>query len=172
MTTISELREDRWILVEGPSSGDAEFTSQWLQAAIEADRLLKDYYSNDPIFRSRIDRLEVVYIIEFASSAMTFVEMWLKGPNVFSLGLSEWATEFFAIMVPTGFFTRTGDRYQMTIPKDLKIETIKNSLLQFAATEDSEYDLHPESLLTTVTQQGSPRMDAEVRSHDFVAAGC
>ncbi len=58
-----------------------------------------------------------------------------------------------AIMADVGFFTQTGARYQMTVPKSLEIETITNALLLLASTEDDEYFLHHEMVLTTMTQQ-------------------
>lgn len=65
-------------------------------------------------------------------------------------------TNSFANMAAVGFFTLTGDRYQMTVPKDLKVETIAKALLRLAATEDVTADFdypHPEWLVVTMTQQ-------------------
>ena len=141
-----------WVLAEGPSPGDAEFANQWLQSAIEADRLLQAYFSENRDFQVRISRLEVACLIEFAPAAMAFVGMWLRQENAFLLDLldSEWA-EIFSVMVGVGFFTLTGERYQITIPKHLRVERMKDTLLRLAATEDAEYCLHPEQLLTTMT---------------------
>jgi hypothetical protein len=52
-------------------------------------------------------------------------------------------------MAAVGFFTLTGDRYQMTVPKDLRVETTTNALLQLAATDvtaDFDYTLIPNAL--------------------------
>ena len=43
-------------------------------------------------------------------------------------------------MTATGFFTRTDQHYQMTLPPALTSETVALALLQLAATED-ENDL-------------------------------
>ena len=154
MKTISnELREDRWILVEDRHLREAKFTRQWLQAAIDADRLLLDCYPQDPAFRPSLIRLEGPYGLEFSSAAMAFLTMCLEdGVFFLCLETSEWADPF-AFMAATGFFTRTGDRYEATLPEDLTIQTIKNALLELVATEDDlEGDLHPECLLTTMTE--------------------
>jgi len=141
MNTMShDLREERSILVEGPNCEDAEFAGQWLLAAAEADRLLRENSSSDLTFQVSKDRLEVIDEIAFAPPAMEFLFLWLKD-GFFSLDIGDAWVDDFAVMAWTGFFTRTGDRYQMTIPKDLKIEAIRNSLLE------------SETLLTTMTQQ-------------------
>ncbi len=64
----------------------------------------------------------------------------------------DWA-EIFFVMADVGFFTETGDRYRMTIPRNLKIEQVTDALLRLAATEDAECFLHPERLLTTMTER-------------------
>jgi hypothetical protein len=150
---LHDSEREPWVLVEGPSSGDAEFTSQWLLAAIAADRLLEEYYAKDPNFRPSILGLETMYCIEFVPAAMAFLRKWLKTQTAFSLSLfdSQW-THMFSIMEGVGFFTRTGDRYQMTLPKNLMITPIKDAVLQLAATEDSEYLHHPEQFLTTMSR--------------------
>ena len=42
---------------------------KWLLSAIEADRLLQNYFSENPGFHARIARLDYRYRIEFALSA-------------------------------------------------------------------------------------------------------
>jgi len=148
-----EEREEAWVVVEPPGPGDAKFVSEWLSSAVEADRLLVSYYSINPAFLPSLGMIDE----QFAPAAMAFVTMWLKDLAAFPLNLnrSEF-TNSFANMAAVGFFTLTGDRYQMTVPKDLKVETITNALLQLAATEDVTADFdypHPEWLVSTMTQQ-------------------
>jgi hypothetical protein len=50
-----------------------------------------------------------------------------------------------------GIFTLTGDRYQMTIPRELKIETVKNAFRRIATTE--RRSMLEERLLITVAEQ-------------------
>jgi hypothetical protein len=148
----SELGGVHWLLVEGPGCGDAEFTCQWIQSAIDADRLLKQQFSGDLSFRPNIDRREVARLIEFGPAAMAFVGMWLSQVGTFSLDLldCEWA-EMFCVMALVGFFTQTGERYQMTVPKDLKAERIRDALIRLAETEDTGQYVHPEKLLNPMT---------------------
>jgi hypothetical protein len=151
--TVHESQFEPWVLVEGPSCADAEFTAQWLLAAISADRLLEDYYAVDPSFQPSILALETMYCVEFVPAAMAFVRKWLKIRSAFSLSLldSQWSN-MFAIMAGAGFFTRTNDRYQMALPKNLMFAQIKHAILKLAATEDSEYFHHPEQFLTTMSR--------------------
>ena len=76
----------------------------------------------------------------------------MKNLTCFSLSLwIEWG-EIFAIMTDLGFFRRTGDRYQMTIPKGISGSRIQAALLRLAATEDEEYFLHPEHLVSCLSK--------------------
>ena len=150
-----DLEEDvHWVLVEGPHISEADFISRWLQAVVTADNLLPTVYSQDPSFRPKIKRLEMIYEMGFALCAMVFIGMWFEERNSFPLDLSAqpWG-ERFAIMADIGFFQQTGDRYQMTIPKDLKIQAIKNAALKVASTEEFDLNLHPEWVTTATTEE-------------------
>jgi hypothetical protein len=153
----SEFSPRNWVLVEGPSIGDANFTIAWLMAAIAADKALQAYFQEHPRFRERLRRIEIATLIEFAPCSMAFVRMWLQQKGTFSIDLfdSEDA-DIFPVMTAAGFFTRTGQRYQMTIPQGVNIAALRDALLQLAETEDEHCFLHPESLLVTMT-----RMEAE-----------
>ena len=141
-----------WILIEGPSIGDADFTMAWLGAVVEADEVLEAYFQKDPRFRETLRRLEIASLIEFAPRALAFVRMWLE-EGVFAIDRfdSEYA-EMFSVMAPVGFFTRTGQRYQMTIPQRVDIVAIRDALVRLAETEDKDGFLHPERLLVTMTR--------------------
>jgi hypothetical protein len=140
------------VLVEGTGPSDLNFVVRWLQSAAKADRLLDREFTNDPQFRASIDRLEVCTFVEFRPPAMAFLRMFLEDLTTFTLDLenSEWA-EMFVIMVAAGFFQLTGDRYQMTVPKKLKVSKIREALLQLAATEDKDYYLHPEEFVHVIS---------------------
>jgi hypothetical protein len=114
---------------------------------------LQAYFHENPGFLSSVRGLEIV-CIAFAPSAMAFIRMWLKGGDAFSFDLfdSEWA-EIAFVMAAVGFFSQTGDRFQMTIPKRLTVNLIKRALLQLASTADAESALHPENLLATMTKE-------------------
>jgi hypothetical protein len=57
----------------------------------------------------------------------------------------------FTIMVGIGFFTRTGDRYQITVPNKSPSMRL-GSLGALAQTEDDQYYLHPVRFLVTTTR--------------------
>ena len=147
-----------FVVVQCPSNGDAEFASRWLAAAAEADRILAHHRKASPDFERAIERLGVVYVVEFSPAAMAFVSLWINNGPAYYLNIfdSEWS-EAFAYMAGIGFFTRTDQHYQMTHPHALSSRTIARALLQLAETEDEEFYLHPEWLLTTMTQEEAHR---------------
>jgi hypothetical protein len=161
----SNVPARNWILIEGPSIGDADFTTAWLGAAVQADEALQAYFRTNPSFRERLRRLEIVSLIEFAPCAMAFVRMWLEGMGIFGIDLfdSEDA-ELFSIMAAAGFFMRTGERYQMTVPQRVNLVAIRDALVRLAETEDKDGFLHPEKLMVTMTWK-----EAESWKHRLMA---
>jgi hypothetical protein len=139
------------VLVEGAGAGDSSFVVRWLLSAAKADRMLEREFNRYPKFRTSIERLEIVCLVAFRPPAMAFLRMFFEDLTTFSLDLkrSEWA-DMFVIMTAAGFFELTGDRYQMTVPKKLEMKKIKRALLQLAATEDKDYELHPERFVRTI----------------------
>ena len=156
-----------FVVVRCLPPSDAEFASRWLAAASQADRILSDHCITDPEFKSAIDSLGVVSAVEFSPAAMAFVHFWLDKQSAFSLNLFdlEWAQNF-AFMAAAGFFSRTGQHYQMTVPDALTTETIARAMLQLAATEDNDYYLHPESILTTMTKAEACRAVRSIKWPD------
>jgi hypothetical protein len=156
MSTHSE--QIQFVVVQCPPYGDAEFASRWLAAAVDADRILTRHRSANPDFETATENLGLITAVDFSSAALAFICCWQDSWPAFSLNLfeSEWY-EAFAYMAGTGFFTRTDQHYQMTQPPTLTSETIARALLQLAATEDENDYLHPEWLLTTVTDEDARR---------------
>jgi hypothetical protein len=149
-----------WVLIEGPAPGSAEFLGRWLLAAADADRELHDQYARNPLLKQQISRLEVLYVVSFSPPATKFIELLMKNLTCFPLGLwDEWG-EMFTVMAELGFFSPTGNRYQMTIPKDISGLKIETTLLRLASTEDDEYYLHPEYIVNFL-----PKREAEAWSH-------
>jgi hypothetical protein len=145
-------RELLWVLIEGPAPGDAEFLGRWLLAAVQADQTLQEQLKKNPTLKQQIDRLEVEYMFSFAPAATRFVELLMKNLAAFSLEIwGEWG-EVFTVMADLGFFRLTGDRYQMTIPQAISGSRIEAALLRLAATEDQEYLLHPERLVSCLSK--------------------
>ena len=141
-----------WVLVEGPRPGDAEFLGRWLLAAVEADRALQEQFRQNLGLKQQISRLEILILVEFSPAATKCVELLMENLTCFSLDLwDEWG-EIFTVMAELGFFRLTGNRYQMTIPREVTGSRIESALLRLAATEDVEYFLHPEELVTCLTK--------------------
>jgi hypothetical protein len=140
------------VLVEAPGPGEAAFLGRWLLAAGEADLELRGQFKSNPSLKQHIAGLEVMYLISFSPAATKFVELFMANLTCFSLDLREEWGEIFAIMADLGFFCRTGDRYQMTIPKEISGTRIEAALSKLAATEDEEYFLHPEDLVRCLSK--------------------
>ena len=141
--------DDPCILVEGPPWGDAEFFGRWLLAADRVNKLWNEAVK-DPKFRSQVSRLEVVYHLDFGTAALAMLLELREQFVAFTLRLDSEEGELFAVMAELGFFVLTGERYQMVIPTSTDIGQLKEALLRFAKTEDEEYWLHPEHLVTTM----------------------
>jgi hypothetical protein len=76
----------------------------------------------------------------------------MKNLTCFTLDLwDEWGEDF-TLMAEMGFFRLTGDRYQMTIPQEISGSKVEAALLKLAATEDEKYFLHPEHLVSCLTE--------------------
>jgi hypothetical protein len=106
--------------------------------------------SEDPDFRWRESHQRRM-TLNLPGALGAFKSIW-EIEEIFLLELieSEWSEMFF-VMVSLGFFTLTGDRYQMTIPRELKIETVKNAFRRIATTE--RRSMLEERFLITVTEQ-------------------
>ena len=148
--------QDTYVLVEGPTWGDAEFYGHWLLTASKANRLLQDAKRDDPEFRAAIFILEVLYVLDFGIMATVFLSQFTDErfyTFAIEVGSSDDLNEF-ALMVEMGFFNLTGDRYQMTVPENLDLKRVKEAHLRLAATEDED-GIHPEKLVV-----GMPRSQA------------
>lgn len=146
-----------FVVVQSPSHSDAEFASRWLAAAVEADRILASYRDAHPEFEVAIGRLGLITSTKFSWPALEVTRVWLNSGFAFSLEIGSDMHEAFAYMTGAGFFTRTGEHYRMTHPDPLTPETIARALLRLAETKDEDDDLHPELLLTTMTQEEARR---------------
>jgi hypothetical protein len=147
------LAKQHWVIVEGPAPGDAYFLGQWLLAAAEADKLLQEQFEQDPSFKLTIGRIELLYAFAFSPTATKCIELLMKDITSFSLSVFELFGEVFVVMADIGFFSQTGDRYQVTVPKSVTREKIKAALLRLVATEDEIDFLHPEHLVHCLSQE-------------------
>jgi hypothetical protein len=137
-----------WVLIEGPKPGDAQFLGEWLLAAAEADKILQKQFQLDLGFKRAVARLEVVYAFAFSPTATKFIELLMTDLTAFPLSvIDEPLGESFVVMAELGFFTQTGNRFQMTVPKTINPARIRAALLRLASTEDDDFFLHPERLV-------------------------
>lgn len=146
------LAKQYWVIVEGPAPGDAHFLGQWLLAAAEADKLLQEQFEQDPSFKLTIGRIKLLYAFAFSPTATDCIKLLMKDITSFSLSVFELFGEVFVVMADIGFFSQTGNRYQMTIPKDITHEKIKAALLRLVATQDESDFLHPDFLVHCLSQ--------------------
>jgi hypothetical protein len=91
-----------------------------------------------------------MYIPDFAVAALYMLLELREQRVTFLLRLDSEDADMFAMMTEMGCFAMTGQRYQMAIPKRLNMTKVKKALLRYAQTEDSEYILHPEHLVTAM----------------------
>jgi predicted nucleic acid-binding Zn-ribbon protein len=146
----AEEKEDRQILIEGPAWGDAEFYGNWLINADKANKLLQQARRDDPDFNSSVDVLEVLQCLDFGIMATVFVSKFVdKKFHTFTLDSESADLLDFVLMVEMGFFTLTGDRYQMTLPTKLDIDLVKQAHLKLVGTRDEDW-IHPERLVVDV----------------------
>jgi hypothetical protein len=155
-TMIDELEVltegPHWVLVEGPGPGEAEFLGRWLLAAVDADKALAEQRTQNPGLKEQISRLEVEYQVSFSAAATRFVELLMKNLTCFTLDLwDEWG-DVFTVMAGLGFFRQTGERHQMTPPQEINGPMIEDALLKLAATEDEDFFLQPEHLVSCLTK--------------------
>jgi hypothetical protein len=123
---------------------------------------LHDQYARNPSLKQQVGRLEVIYDVSFSPAATKFIELLMKNLTCFPLDLwDEWGG-IFIVMAELGFFSPTGNRFQMTIPKEIGGLKIEVALLKLASTEDVEYHLYPEFL---VWGHFLPKTEAEACSH-------
>jgi hypothetical protein len=62
----------------------------------------------------------------------------------------ETMTEF-VMLTELGFFTLTGQRYQMMLPaRDVDVEAVRAAASKIAETEDEDFMIHPERFITAM----------------------
>jgi hypothetical protein len=136
-------------LVEGPRWADAAFYGKWLIAAAKANELWTEVLNN-PALKRRVDRLTDDVIPDFNIVSTILISRLERNLVSFVVRLNETEIEAFAMMVGMGFFSLTGQRYQMVIPTRLTLGKVLRSALRLSKTEDDEYVLHPEDIIATL----------------------
>jgi hypothetical protein len=166
---------DRWIVVEGPSPDDVDFTIRWLLAARQMDHAwhshawdnpeVEGLYSYNPTNEPADQRRNA----DFGAAALAFVGKWLENGTAFVLNIydSRWREKFWLMMV-AGFFVLTGDRYQMMIPSDIAIKEIHGRLSEWLKRTDRE-GLSSIDLFLTQTEGDARSWEARLRHMDIAA---
>jgi hypothetical protein len=160
-------RTDPYVLVQGPAWGDAQFYGEWLLAAAKAEAYWKEAYADED-FKQQIDRVCVVYIPDFGIAATRMIMQLMAYRTTFLIELNSEDGDDFAMMVEMGFFARSNPSYQMTLPGLLTSERVKAAIFKFAKTEDDEFALHPEYLVTAMPLSEATALQNRLRAiHDF-----
>jgi hypothetical protein len=152
------------ILVEGPTWGDAEFYGHWLLSAAKANKLLEQAKRDDPEFRKAIDTLETCQCLDFGIMGTVFLSKFVD--KEFETFVIDPDTEDdlvdFVLMIEMGFFALTGERYQMTLPPNLDMDSVKQAHLKLAATEDEDW-IHPERLIVDMPYSKAKKYQSLLR---------
>jgi hypothetical protein len=153
------------VLVHGPVWGDAGFYGEWLLAASKAEAFWKKAYLGKE-FQKQIDRVCVVYFPDFGIAASVMIMRLREHWTTFVLDLNSEEGDHFTMMAEMGFFEQNGALYRMTLPGALTSEKVKAAIFNFARTEDDEYVLHAEHLITTMPFSHAMALQNRVRAID------
>ncbi len=120
------------VLIEGPRWGDAEFYGRWLLASAQVDRIWKDLIVNDATFRDRTLALDAIVCLDFGLNCTIIISKLAEKYRTAVIEPDGYDAEAVWMLTQLGFFTQTGDRYQMTIPGELQTDRVKQVLLALA----------------------------------------
>jgi hypothetical protein len=99
---------------------------------------------------ARQSRFWIAQLIDFGITATIFISRLAKEFHTFIVDVDAFDDlSDFVLMAKMGFFTRTGDRYQMTLAPNLAMDTVKEAHLKLAETEDEDW-IHPERLVVSI----------------------
>jgi hypothetical protein len=161
----AEEKNETRILIEGPAWGDAEFYGQWLLNAAKAQKLLEQARNDDPSFHSAVEVLEILQILDYGIMATVLLSQLDKKFHAFLFDPDSSDVLDFALMVEMGFFTLTGDRYQMTLPRNLDMDRVKQAHLKVVGTDDGDW-VHPERLLIDMPHARAVKFQRLLRAMD------
>jgi hypothetical protein len=156
---------DLCVLVEGPAWGDAKFYGEWLLAAARAESFWKEA-CDDQDFKKQVERVCILYIPDFGIAGTMMLMRLKEDMTQFVLHLDSEEGEDFTMLVGMGFFVRKHQSYQMTLPSCLTAEKVRAAVVEYAKTEDEEYVLHPEYLVTTIPFAEATTLQDRLRAVD------
>jgi hypothetical protein len=161
------MSQDSCVLIESPGWLDASFYGRWLLGAAEAQRLWREAVQSDCEFRSRIDRLEVIGLVRLGNEALKVVgKLITEDACTLIVRVDTDLGDSVALLARMGFFALTGERYQMVLPSALNAEIVGGAALALAATEDAEYEIHPEDLLRVMPLSSAQRWQNRLQQMD------
>jgi hypothetical protein len=171
MTTKKLYTPERpCVLVEGPTWGHAEFYGRWLLAASQAEIFWKAA-QQDAEFQKQTERVCVVYIPDFALRATIMIMLLKDYRSSFVIDLNSNDVEEFTMMVLMGFFETSDHHYKMVVPVGLNLTSVKDALLNLAKTEDEEFALHPEYLVSTISFAEARACQERIRAIEEFRSG-
>jgi len=160
-------RTDPYILVQGPAWGDAQFYGEWLLAAAEAEAYWKEAYADED-FKQQVDHVCDSYIPDFGIAATIVITQLRECRTTLLIELDSEEGDHFAMMAEMGFFAHRNPSYQMTLPYLLTAEKVKAAIFRYAKTEDDEFMLHPEYLVTAMPLSEATTLQYRLRAiNDF-----
>jgi hypothetical protein len=147
-----------------------------LLAAAKADSLWKEALE-DHEFEKQVDRICICVIHDFGLTATNLLMQFREDKTrfVFPVDRDE-DGEAFTMMVGMGFFVRKHQSYQMTLPSNLTAERVRAAVLELAKTEDEDYVLHVEYLVSTMPFAEARALQDRLRAleefhHDAICPG-
>ena len=156
-------RTDPYILVQGPAWGDAQFYGEWLLAAARAEAYRKEAYADED-FKRQVDHVCDAYIPDFGIAATVMITQLKEYRTTFLVELNSEDGNDFAMMAKMGFFAHRNPSYQMTLPHSLTSEKVKAAIFKYAKTEDDEFMLHPEYLVTAMPLSEATTLQNRLRA--------
>jgi hypothetical protein len=160
-------RTDPYIVVQGPVWGEARFYGQWLQAAANAEAFWKEAYADED-FKRHVDRVCTSYLPDFGIAATVVIMQLRECRTTLLIELDSIEGDDFTMMAEMGFFAHSNPFYQMTLPRLLTLEKVKAAIFKYAKTEDNEFMLHPEYLVTAMPLSEATMLQYRLRAiNDF-----
>ena len=158
---------DPYVLVQGPAWGDAHFYGEWLLAAAKAEAYWKEAYADDD-FKRQVDHVCDAYIPDFGIAASVMIMRLKQYRTTLLVELNSKDGDDFTTMAEIGFFEQRDTLYQMTLPPSLTLEKVKAAIFKYAKTEDDEFMLHPEHLVTAMPLSEAITLQSRLRAiRDF-----
>jgi hypothetical protein len=158
---------DPYVLVQGPAWGDAQFYGEWLLAAAKAEAYWKEAYADED-FKQQVDHVCDSYLPDFGIAATIVIMQLSECRTTLLIKLDSEEGDHFAMMAEMGFFALRNAFYQMTLPSSLTFEKVKAAIFTYAKTEDDEFMLHPEYLVTAMKLWEATTLQNRLRTiHDF-----